>query len=406
MISLRCSRIRALLFATVGGHASDAERLEIETHLDGCARCGGDQVVADALRRLKQWEPSPLSEVARERVKRKAFESRSLRGTAREPRRRRLSAILVAGFALAATIWGLSLRQPDSRIVDGDIRASIVQGRTLGDGARLSSVHGGHVVLGGPSVELAADTIATWHASDRTIAVERGSVTVDVDPRQGKPFRVATPRFTVEVLGTRFTVDLNGVHTERGKVRVLDADRRVLAVVTAGQAWNVPVAATPPEPLSPHAPEPAITASPVARQVSSAHPGESPLRLQNAMSQLAQARQALTRGDSDAARRLVAPLVAGRRRVAADAQSIEAESFLVEGRYDIAIERYLAVSRRFDGTAEAENALYAAAQLQSESGRRDEAVGTLTRYLERYPQGRFIREVHGRLDRLSASGPR
>lgn len=57
--------------------------------------------------------------------------------------------------------------------------------------------------------------------------------------------------------------------------------------------------------------------------------------------------------------------------------------------------------RDFDGTAQAESALYAVAQLESEHGRPDEARAALHRYLARYPRGRFAREAGARLARLA-----
>lgn len=405
-MALGCARARRLLFAAVGGHASDAERLEVETHLDVCARCRGEQALADALRRLKSSDGSWLSGVALERIKRNALMSRTSPAE-RAPRRRWLApAIAVGACVLAVVAGGLWVRSPDSRIVDGDVHATASRGRELGDGARLSSRHGGRVVLGGPLVELAPNTLATWRGGDRTVVLERGSVIVDVDPRQGKPFRVATPRFTVDVMGTRFIVDLDGVRTERGKVRVRDEAGRVVALVAAGEAWSVPAAAAP-APVAMRASAPAV-ASPVPTP-STAPPiavrsAQTVARLQGSGDRLAQARQALSRGDAEAARQLVAPLLAGPRRIAADAQSLDAESYLVEGRYDAAIERYLTIARRFDGTFEGENALYAVAQLQIERNGHEAAIGTLTRYLERYPRGRFIAEVRARLDHLAARG--
>lgn len=398
-MSLRCGRVRALMIAAVGGHATDAERLDIEVHLDGCARCRAERGLTEALRRLKSAEPAALSDAARERVRRAALNATAL-PAAREPRRRWLPELLVtASLATIAATLIIATRPAPSRIVQGDVQSTPAGGRAIADGARLTSTHGGRVLLGGPAVELAPGTVLVWNAVARTVTLERGAVTVDVDPRQGQPFRVATARFSVEVLGTRFTVDLDGVKTERGKVRVLDADRRPLDVVAAGQTWTVPAsrpAAAAPTP----APTIPTTGAMPPRAVRRAPSGLGD------QERLAQARQALARGDTTSARGLIEPLLRAPRRVAVEARSLEAESFLVEGRYDVAIERYLAVAGTFAGTPQAESALYAAAQLAGEAGRRDDAVRMLTRYLERYPSGRFTREARDRLERLTASGVR
>ena len=112
------------------------------------------------------------------------------------------------------------------------------------------------------------------------------------------------------------------------------------------------------------------------------------------------ARGALARGSAGEARRLVEPLFRLGRDVAAEARAIYAESYLSEGRYEDAVAGYRVVVRDFPTTPQAESALYAIAQLESEHGRPGDARSTLQRYLTRYPHGRFAREA---ADRLAAS---
>ena len=81
---------------------------------------------------------------------------------------------------------------------------------------------------------------------------------------------------------------------------------------------------------------------------------------------------------------------------------IYAESFLVEGRYTDAVDGYETVVRDFPRTAQAESALYAVAQLESEHGRPAAARAGLESYLARYPHGRFAREATDRLAGLTA----
>jgi len=110
----------------------------------------------------------------------------------------------------------------------------------------------------------------------------------------------------------------------------------------------------------------------------------------------------LARGNAGEARRLVEPIFHLGREIAVEARVIYAESFLVEGRYTDAVDGYETVVRDFPRTPQAESALYAVAQLDSEHGRAAAARAGLQRYLDRYPRGRFAREANDRLAGLTA----
>jgi len=110
--------------------------------------------------------------------------------------------------------------------------------------------------------------------------------------------------------------------------------------------------------------------------------------------------------DRRQARHLAQPLFRLERDVAAEARAIYAESFLIEGRYTDAISAYQIVSRDFPSTPQAESALYAVAQLESEHDRPADARATLQNYLRRYPNGRFAKEAADRLAHLAPSQPR
>src|SRR6185369_16694524 len=107
-------------------------------------------------------------------------------------------------------------------------------------------------------------------------------------------------------------------------------------------------------------------------------------------------------GDAAGARRAAEPVFRASRDIAAEARVIHAESYLIEGRHADAIEGYEIVVRDFAGTPQAESALFAMAQLESEHGRADDARATLRRYLTRYPRGRFAKEAADRLAGLPA----
>ena len=399
-MSLGCLRARAQLVAAVGGHANSAEQLELETHLEGCARCRETHGALDVLRRVRGWEPPRLSQAARERVRAAALAADPLKAAPVHHARWvpiALGAALAAGLAFGV-LW-LNRAAAEDRVLGGDVVVAPAEGNSIPGEARLSAVRGGRVALGGTLVELNAATDARWDAASRTIDLTQGSVTVEVDPRQGKSFRVATPRFRVEVVGTRFTVDLKGVRTEHGVVRVIDVTGAPRALVGAGQSWSVPepsgdgrgpseappALAPQPPPVLPPAPPLPPARRPKAVAATDAAGAE----------RLAQARKSLAKGDAAGARALLQGLPR-----AAEAGVLYAESFLVERRYADAIASYEDVIRTFDGTPQAETALYAIAQLRLETAGRDEAVRALDTYLERYPAGRFSHEAHERLVRL------
>src|SRR6185503_7090656 len=102
--------------------------------------------------------------------------------------------------------------------------------------------------LGDAETTLARETSLVWRRAARSVELRAGSVTVDVEHRAGQHFQVRTARFVVEVIGTRFTVDLDGVRTERGTVRIFTPDGTPIGYVTAGRSWTL---AAPPPPVPP-----------------------------------------------------------------------------------------------------------------------------------------------------------
>lgn len=415
-MALECFSTGARLTASLAGHLSEAERLALEAHLGGCEQCRVDHASFEAVRRLRGWEPPRLSDLARERVRRAALEAAQARtpAAASSPQGRRPQragtlwlGLGLGGLVVAATVLTLLLlprRQAAPQLTSGDITA-VGDLRTADAEVAVRSTLGGVVQLGGPVVELAAGTSLRWHGAVRRVDLERGAVVVEVDPAQRLSFRVATPDFVVAVVGTRFRVDLGGVHTEHGRVRVLSRDGRTLALVGAGESWRLPTRAALPGPtaLAPTPPvaSPAAVPAPEPTQV----PGDATAATaqdgRSAAQRLEAARRALGAGDAARARSELRPLLGGSRAIAVEAHVLLAESFLTEGRYGEAIKGYRAVERGFGGTPQAESALFAIAQLESESGSAADAVRALERYLARYPRGRFASEARQRLDRLA-----
>jgi ferric-dicitrate binding protein FerR (iron transport regulator) len=399
-MALRCGRARRIALGALGGHASVAERLELEGHLATCAACGADHQILGLVRRLRDAEPEGLTAAARERV-RGALAARPAPPVA-EPRRLAWPIGLGGALAVAAgvALWVVSAR-PAERVVGGDVVVGAAGGDANADrdGIVYRSSRGGRLVLGDAAADLAADTEIVWRRRDRRLDLRRGRLTVDVEHRPGQHFAVVTERFRVEVVGTRFDVDLAGVRTERGSVRILDDGGRALATVGAGESWSLsPPALT--NSGGPVAPGPARL--PVAPPPEIRPPAPtSSAPVPTALDRLTRARRALAAGHAQEARRLVEPVFRLGRDVAVEARAVYAESFLTEGRYTDAIDGYRLVVRDFAGTPQAESALYAVAQLESEHGRPSEAQAALRGYLARYPHGRFAREAGARLARLA-----
>ena len=412
---MSCREASRITLAALAHDASEAQLLALESHLAECASCRVDHAALEGVRRLRDWEPAPLAELARERARQATLAALRSAAPPRAPRvgiaSRRLGTAIVALASVAAILVAV-LRPPADRVLDGDLAVLGGRGEQIRDGVSLRSGRGGRASLASASVEFKAATLGTWRQQTHTLELARGSVTVDVTPGKGLHFRVSTPRFAVEVVGTRFTVGMDSVETEHGKVRVVAGDGSILAVVADHERWTL-APRDQPAPTGQHAvtapplaAPPVIAPSVAAPQASAALPRSAPPPRSTAPAsvapsvQLAEARRSLARGDGDHARLVVEPLLHGPRGVAVEARSVLAESYLIEGRYGDAIESYRAVVRDFDGTTQAESALFAIAQLQLENAQHGDAARTLARYLARYPQGRFAREAREHASRI------
>ena len=408
---LSCRQATRVSLDAVANQATEVERLELEDHLASCPRCAEDHALVGLVRRLREPQTG-LSDTARQRVRRKSLLAAQERGVApRVPGRVRLGWIGAGAASAVAAALVIALWPPTSRVVDGEVSVDGVVAHRIRDGAELRTGRGGRVVLRGAATELTPGTIARWQDGARSLELERGSVTVEVTPGEGQRFQVATARFVVQVVGTVFTVTPESVSTARGRVRVIDKQGTLLAIVSAGERWQVAEmptepAAAPSLPLPPAvAPSPPV-AAPVVAPVAGSPAAPSPLAARPrpareplaARDPLAAARTALAQGHADHARALLSPLLGGPRKSAVEARALLAESFLVEGRYADATDSYRAVVRDFAGTVQAESALYAIAQLEGETGHAAQAAATLRQYLAQYPRGRFAKEARERLN--------
>src|SRR4029077_14706494 len=122
-----------LSVASAGGHASEAERLELEAHLATCGRCSAEHgIVLSTTRTLRAAEGPTLSPAARQRVWHAALSRRAHAPTA--ARRFGWSFAVGGAFAAAAAvaIW-LGVRAPaDFAVIDGDV--TVTQGAAAAGG--------------------------------------------------------------------------------------------------------------------------------------------------------------------------------------------------------------------------------------------------------------------------------
>ena len=277
-MAMSCGQVGRLSVASAGGHATEAERLELEAHFATCARCAAEHaIVLGATRVLRSAEPGTLSSAARERVRRAALAGRAHAPVASRRFGWPLAGGAVLAMAAAVAIW-IGVRKPrrdrcrrrrrDRRGGARGTRAGARRRR--GASGIVRSGRGGEVKLADASTALAPATELVWRHERRVVELREGSLTVDIAHRPGQHFEVHTPRFVVEVVGTRFSVDLAGVRTERGTVRVMSLDGKLIGYLEGGHSWTMPEphAEVPPPPAAPgEAPQPpamppAIVAAP------------------------------------------------------------------------------------------------------------------------------------------------
>ena len=284
-MAMSCGQVGRLSVASAGGHATEAERLELEAHFATCARCTAEHaIVLGATRVLRSAEPGALSSAARERVRRAALAKRAHAPVTARRFGWPLAGGAVLAMAAAVAIW-IGVRKPaELSVVGGDVTVAAAPAASAqaADGAAravqaviVRSGRGGEVKLADASTALAPATEIVWRHERRVVELREGSLTVDVAHRPGQHFEVHTPRFVVEVVGTRFSVDLAGVRTERGTVRVLSPDRKLIGTLEGGHSWTLP---------TPHAETPPATpagGARAARRADAARQSQSPSQAQS-----------------------------------------------------------------------------------------------------------------------------
>ena len=400
-----CRVTRGHLLELVRGTASDAVRLEVESHLADCEDCRVERAQYGLLGWLKEQPAPTLSASANRRVLGRLLEGAPVpfaRGGTGARRRGSWLIALAAGLAFS-TAAALLLLHGRARV------------ETLTVARLIETESAGTVAFGGAHVAYVPGTKMLAEPARRRLGLARGEVDVDVDPRAGLGghFRVTTDRFVVEVIGTHFIVTPSEVRTLRGRVRVLDLADHELAVLGPGESWTAtpPVGASPqpPEPPAPAAVAPAIAPRPEEAPPPTAtppvHEHAAPVTRPPSVAQLlARGRAAMSEGDADGARAWIARAreAAPTEDEAAALDLLEADAWLVTKQPDAAIAAYRRVARRWSGTAQAETATFAVGQLLVEGDSPLAAETALTEYLAHYPHGRFAREAQEQLAQLRA----
>jgi ferric-dicitrate binding protein FerR (iron transport regulator) len=403
-----CRQARAAIMANVRQQASEAERLCLEEHLQVCPTCRTEKAQWRMMECLRDDAGARLSSDARSRILRTLMAVPQQAPT-REKRplsmaRPRL-AFAVAGVLVVAL--GLWRGWPSATSPRGAQAPTSVRAQTAGT-----------LATAGAQIVYQAGTSFDVQPERRELRLMMGEVDVEVTPGGPGHFAVITPRFTVQVLGTRFVVGMERVQTLHGVVRVVDGQGRELSIVPAGQAWQLgqaplhfqaqapapeptPVAVAPEEPTIQPA-KPRVLAMRTAPQAHTTGPKpttEMPAEAPSVDALLGEARQALTAGETSKAReRIVAAMAAHPTiRQRASAELLTANSLLAERRYHEAIAAFRRTATIFANQPEGELATFALAQLLAEQGRDAESQTAFQQYLHSYPTGQFASEARRRL---------
>jgi TolA-binding protein len=190
---------------------------------------------------------------------------------------------------------------------------------------------------------------------------------------------VVTERFEVELDDAALTVDPSSVRVRRGAARIVDRAHRPLAHVTSGGSWRPSDAVRPARAAEP----PTASGAP-------------------AIDRLGVARAQLAAQDYAGAERSANDLLAAApgRGDEAEARILLAEVAQAQGALELAVTRYLAVATQLSDLPAAESALYAAARIELRRTRAAAARALLTRYLDRYPRGRYAVDARRELAAL------
>jgi hypothetical protein len=394
-----CREIEAVIDRRAHGLA-DAERLVLEQHLVDCASCRELSSAMHGVVALLREQPAELASGARERSIAAAFE----RVAARKPERtvsKRWALGTGGALAAAAVLLALVKSWPSPStdslpVVRAPLPPHVSPTELLDSPAApaapapeawIATTAAEQREFAHAHVQIARGTRVRFHRDSRTLELGEGSLQVDVDARRAESFAVVTEHFRVEVLGTQFTVSPEQVSVQRGRVKVLDRDSKVLLrELTSGSTFT-------------------YHADPVAARAKATE-GRADVRgseraTESADALLRSARAALAGGDPKRAAALIDQAEQKKltRSGRAEAATLRAECALLGRDYAAAVRAYLRVAKLYPELSAGENAAFAAAQISAEAGRVDESKSLLERYLAHYPRGRFVAEARARLAR-------
>jgi hypothetical protein len=395
MIKPKCIRAGSLIAARSSG-LSRADGLWLEDHIASCEQCAGEAALMSGVVAVAESFEPELSVATRSRVVREALRAHAAgeHAAASAPSfGLGWGAGLAGAVALAALVAVFALRGDEGEVpraerpvkdpaavsAPANMPTSTEVARLLA-GERVRASTRTQVTLDHVSVELAPQSEAQWNEETHELSLSQGELLAEVDPKPQRPFAVVTQAFRVEVLGTRFEVTQSSVVVLRGRVRVVSPSGEERAIVNAGERYDHVIEAV----LVPGQPEPE-TREQAGERV-------------NVAALLTQARDALAAGQLERSRRAIESVLAAKPRATARAEALtlRAELYDVQGDRASAIAAYLEVASRFSTLAAGENALFAAARLERSDAK---AHKLLSQYLERYPRGRFVVEAKYRLER-------
>lgn len=376
----------------------------LDEHGASCASCQQRFAAIKAeLGEVARTEPPPASEALVQRQIRAAM--------TQEPAQSMGSvkwALLGGGLLVAAAVSLFVLRTPSVVVPADHLASGVLQinGKPMGIGAPLvigSSFEAREQsqleLVDGTTIALRSGSKGTYAAH---LFLEQGFIELSVRPRPTQPLVIETPEATITVIGTRFSVERVATSTEvkvtEGIVEVRGAERTER--LEAGRSWSsLPPA--PPEPVV------AVEPKPEPLPIKRIRVGSKRVRTIKGSGRAAEIRARLAAGNVAEARALlssggsVLPLSTDE---AAELAILEAETRLQEGKGRHALQGYLEVVEKFPRSVQAEEALFAAAQLTLDYRSKADASAMLQRYLKKYPSGQFVTEA-GELLRTVQGAP-